>query len=157
MKVERIAALVVAVFSLLVCIADFVVPLFMALGLEGASSFFRDVLSLLCHQHFDRSLTLLGWQMGLCSRCSAIFLSSFLAGAVVALKPGLVDRKLPAYMFALAGFIVLVAEKSLTFALQIDFHTALRMLVGALYGAGVAVLFVRVAGDLTSLLLKRRT
>ncbi len=128
----------------------------MALGLDKASTILWDILSPLCHQHFDRSLTLLGWQMGLCARCSAIFIFSFLAGAVIALKPGLADRKLPAYMFAFAGFIVLIAEKSLTLALQIDFHTSIRMLVGALYGAGVAVLFVRVAGDLVAWLTKRR-
>ena len=156
MKVERIAALVVAVFSLLVCVADFAVPLVMALGLDKASIFLWDVLSSLCHQHFDRSLTLLGRQMGLCARCSAIFLFSFLAGAVISLKPGLVDRKLPAYMFALAGFIILVAEKSLAFAFQIDFHAAIRMPIGALYGAGVAVLFVRIAGDLISVLTRRK-
>jgi len=116
-------------------------------GRSDASIFLWKALGPLCHQKYDRSLFILGWQMGLCARCSSMFLLSMLAGIFLTVKPDLVIKRRTMYLIALALMVPMLFEIILTLAFQIDFKVNIRIFTGGLHGAGAAVIFIQLVHD----------
>jgi uncharacterized membrane protein len=147
LTVKRTAAVLIAFCCLLISLANIAVPLLMAAGAKQPAVILWTILGPLCHQKFERSLVVLNWQMGLCTRCSAIFFFAFLAAALLGLRPRLLDRRGIAYGLALALMAPMLVEVALTFVFNHDFSSIVRIMTGAPYGCGAAVLVTQLSGD----------
>lgn len=144
---KRTAALLIALCGLLVSLANIAVPLLMAAGAKQPAVLLWKILGPLCHQKFERSLIVLGWQMGLCARCSAIFSFAFLTALLLGLRPRLLDRRAVAYGLAVALIAPMLVEVTISLVFRTDSAVTGRMVTGALYGSGAVILATQLAGD----------
>jgi uncharacterized membrane protein len=154
-KLVRALAVITAVSSLLILLAAFLVPLLMRLGHGGAGLVLWKALGPLCHQKHDRSLYILGWQMGLCARCTALFLFTLAAGLMISIRPQLLLRRRPMYALSAAAMLPMLAEVGIALALDTDFDVHIRMITGALYGGGSTVFTLMLIHDAGCWLEKR--
>jgi uncharacterized membrane protein len=122
----------------------------MRAGQSEAGVFLWTVLSPLCHQKSERSLFLFGWQMGMCARCTAMFMASAVPGLVLFVRPRLTLRRMAVYPAALALMAPMITEILFTLVFRTDFGVIVRMVTGALYGAGAALFTIVLAHDLKS-------
>lgn len=146
-KLVRTLAVITAVSSLLILLAAFLVPLLMRLGHDGTGLVLWKMLGPLCHQKHDRSLFILGWQMGLCARCTALFFLTFGSGLMIGLRPGLLLRRRPMYALSAAAMLPMLAEVGIALALDTDYPVYIRMITGALYGGGSTVFTLMLVHD----------
>jgi uncharacterized membrane protein len=151
LKTARTVALLAALFSLVASAANFAVPALMRAGQSEAGIFLWTVLSPLCHQKSERSLFMLGWQMGMCARCTTMFLASMVPGLVLFVRPELVMKRIALYPAALGLMAPMIIEILFTLVFQTDFDVKVRMVMGALYGAGAALFTIVLAHDLKNL------
>lgn len=150
MSLSRIMALAVAISCFLICAAGFAVPFLMHAGREEVSLLLWNSLAPLCHQNQDRSLYIFGWQMGLCARCTAIFLFASVAALLRIIKPNLGLGRRALYLLALGCMAPMLVEVIFTLVFQIDFDIKIRILTGSLHGGGAAILVIQLAGDVWS-------
>jgi uncharacterized membrane protein len=155
LKTARTVALFAALFSLAASAANFAVPALMQAGRSETGIFLWTILAPLCHQKSERSLFLFGWQMGMCARCTAMFMAALVPGLVLFIRPGLVLRRIVIYPAALGLMAPMMAEILFSIVFQSDFDIKVRMITGALYGAGAALFMIVLAQDLKNLLAKR--
>ncbi len=94
----------------------------------------------LCHQQHDRSLSLDGVAMAVCSRCFGIY-SSFFTGLVllpVAIQIGLPFHKKRAIYFIVAALLLIIVDFVGNFAgAWMNSHQS-RIILGALFGMSLA-------------------
>ncbi len=154
LKTVRTVAILAALFSLAASAANVAVPALMQAGRSEAGIFLWTVLSPLCHQKGERSLFLLGWQMGMCARCTTMFLAAVVPGLVLAVRPGLALRRLVLYPASVGLMAPMMAEILFALVFQTDFDIKVRMITGALYGAGAALFTIVLAQDLKNLVAK---
>jgi uncharacterized membrane protein len=146
-RIVRAIAAITAVSSLLILMAAFLVPLLMHLGYGGAGLVLWKALGPLCHQKHERSLYILGWQMGLCARCTALFLLTLAAGLMISLRPRLLLRRRPMYALSAAAMLPMLAEVGIALALDTDYPVYMRMITGAMYGGGSTVFTLMLVHD----------
>jgi len=154
LKTARTVAFFAVLFSLAAGAASFAVPALMRAGRSEAGISLWTILAPLCHQKSERSLFMLGWQMGMCARCTAMFMASMVPGLVLFIRPGLVLRRIVLYPAALGLMAPMMAEILLGLAFQTDFDIKVRMATGALYGAGAVVFTIVLAHDLKNCFVK---
>lgn len=154
LKTVRTVALLAALFSLAASAANVAVPALMQAGRGEAGILLWTVLSPLCHQKSERSLFLFGWQMGICARCTAMFLAAVVPGLVLAVRPGLALRRIVLYPVSVGLMAPMMAEILFTLVFQTDFDIKVRMVTGALYGAGAALFAIALAHDLKNFIAK---
>lgn len=78
-KSYRVLLALVALWSFLIALP----PLLAALEIQQASGIIYKFFSRICHQEESRSLSVFGYTLGICARCSMIYLGFFI-GMIVA-------------------------------------------------------------------------
>ena len=78
-KKTRVVYVTLLIISLTWLGSIFAAPLLIATGHFTASTIIYQSFSVVCHQMADRSFHILGFPLGVCSRCSAIY-TGFVAG-----------------------------------------------------------------------------
>lgn len=123
------------VYSALMLVADLaVVPLTTSLRWDWLE-YTEQWLVGSCHRMPSRSIWIAAVPMGLCARCSGVYLGAVLL-LLVGLRAG--DRTMLPPRVAIACVLSLLADGMLQHLLLYDSGNGWRLFTGFLYGAGVA-------------------
>ncbi len=104
--------LAILFFTLVWVILIFLAPFFAGMGgiFESISSFIYIFFSKVCHQQDERSFHLLGYELGVCSRCLWIYTGFFIGTAVYPLKYRVNNITVPSLWILSAAAIILMID-----------------------------------------------
>jgi len=113
-------------------------PLFMHLGFKTAARINYISYNPFCHQLESRSLHLLGYKLGVCARCTGVYLG-FLLGAVgYPLFRRLDSQKMPSKWFLIAGILPLALDGTTQLVGLRESTNMLRLVTGLLFGSVIS-------------------
>lgn len=145
---KRLLVNIVLVYGLAVSLtlapAALLMPILYGLGFFYSGDIINSFLGGFCHQRPSRSFMLFGYPFGLCIRCFAIY-SSFSSFSAYFLSKG--KSNIPAPLIGMAAAAWMPAELTVRYFTGLDGDNALRLVTGALFGIGSAVLIMNLRKD----------
>lgn len=130
-------------------------------GFSKLSMFFYYFFSPVCHQLDDRSFHLFGYKLGVCSRCTSIYLGFLIAVIFYPIKVKLSNTELPSIRFLLIPVILIAADAFFDFFGLFANSFITRSITGAIAGFMLPFFlipgFVKLVNDIANSFLSKKT
>ncbi len=129
------------VVALLMVALPLLAPALMLLGLTGPADLAYRICAFQCHQLPSRSFFLGAYQLGVCERCISIDAAILVAGLAYARWRRPLRFRLWTPLLLLVGLVPLALDGGTQLLGWRESTWELRVLTGALYGAGLVLFF----------------
>ncbi|MFC2163283.1 DUF2085 domain-containing protein [Candidatus Altiarchaeota archaeon] len=135
MKAGSKAFILFLFFNLLLAFALVAPNICQYMGLHGTAYGMKAAASQVCHQRPDRSLTLLGYKMIVCARCTGIYAGLIASTILYPLTRGLKREKIPDAIFLVIALIPMAVDGTSQLMGFRESTNAIRLVSGFIFGA----------------------
>lgn len=154
-KFQKYAYLVIVTSIMIWCVLILLPPVIAHFEepSKNVSTYAYRCFSTICHQHQSRSLTIFGYKLAVCGRCSGIYFGALLGALIFPFfKFG---KNIPTRVFWIIITLPMVIDVFLNTFGMVTSSNLIRILTGAFFGAGSISIILPPAIESISMKLSR--